>query len=181
MKKKLVLIAGIPGVGKSTVAHEVSAQIGGAVIDVDVFKRTMVDRTVITQTIDPPEVRWTYYSAALEEAFSVLDSGAASTVVIDEVFHLGGLRKRITETCAEKGVRVLWVEVLCSYGLVEERIRTQGRDGHILSAEKTLEMYLLFQQVFEGFADGERHVVFENDGRPIADLAALVRARLSPE
>ncbi len=155
--KELVLIAGVPGVGKSTLARRIASAKGGTVLDLDDFKRAAVASALVTRQIDPPEVRWAYYQAALDHAFT-LDG----TVIMDEVFHLDSLRKRLELACMARDVHVLWIEVRCPYAVVESRLRAGTRVGHILSTEEALSMYLRFQEIFEGFPEGKyNHVVID--------------------
>ena len=174
--RTIVLIAGFPGVGKSTIARAVAEKLHAAVLDVDEFKRKTVDPALLVSQIDPPEVRWKYYTATLAEAFRLLESDVATTVVIDEVFHLRELRGRIKALCAEKAVQVFWVEVLCPYELVKERLEKKERSGHVLSFEKTLEMHRRFQEVFESFNGQEDRTLVINDGRPVEEMLASILA-----
>lgn len=156
--KKLVLLAGLPGVGKSTIARKIASTENGTVLDLDDFKREAVASALVTSQVDPPEVRWAYYERALAHAFT-LDG----IVVMDEVFHLHSLRTRLEQVCSARGVQVQWIEVRCPYAVVEKRLRSAARVGHILSTDEALRMHLLFQDIFEGFpSDKENHVVMHN-------------------
>ncbi len=157
---RLILLAGLPGVGKSTIARRIAATESATVIDMDDFKRSApVDSALMTSQIDPPEVRWGYYERALEHALTL-----GGTVVMDEVFHLDALRARLEEACVAHGVQVQWIEVRCSYETVERRLRAATRVGHILTTDEALRMYLLFQEIFEAFTEGqENHVVVNNN------------------
>lgn len=156
--KKLVLLAGMPGVGKSTVARKIASIEGGQVLDLDDFKRETVASDLVTSQIDPPEVRWAYYVKALEHAFTI-----DGTVIMDEVFHLESLRARLEQVCVARGVQVQWIEVRCPYEIVKTRLQMTARVGHILSTDEALKMYLLFQEIFERFPEGkENHAVVNN-------------------
>lgn len=168
--KKLLLFAGLPGVGKSTISRKISEKTGAKIVDLDDFKKTDVDPTLVKSQIDPPELRWTYYQKALEYAFGLFSQGM-STVIMDEVFHLNSLRTRLEVLCTEQAVQVLWVEIRCSYDVVEKRLRSARREGHILSTEEALKMHLLFGEIFEGFpAFSSNHVVVNNENGASVDL-----------
>jgi predicted kinase len=157
--ERLILLAGLPGVGKSTIARGIASDEGAIVIDMDDFKRVAVASSLVTSQIDPPEVRWTYYQSALAHAFTL-----GGTVIMDEVFHLDSLRTRLEQACRARGVQVRWIEVRCSYKVVERRLRAGARVGHILSTDEALRMYQLFQAIFEGFPEGkENYGVVNND------------------
>ena len=161
--KRIVFLAGLPGVGKSTLARKIAEKVGGSVLDIDKIKKKIVDPNLVTSTIDPPEVRWACYEKATEEIFALLDTGA-SPIIVDEVFHLQSLRQKLEILCAEKGAEILWIEVRCSYEKVEKRLRASDRKGHILSTEEALKMNRLFEQIFEGFPDNKANcLTFNNE------------------
>lgn len=161
--KKLLLFAGLPGVGKSTISKEVKRKIGAEIVDLDDFKKTDVDPTLVKSEIDPPELRWNYYQKALKYVFDIFDKGV-SVAIMDEVFHLSSLRAKLEILCVEKQTQVLWVEVRCPYEMVEKRLRSTNRDGHILSTDEALAMNLLFEKIFEKFpTDSQNHIVINNE------------------
>jgi len=158
--KKLILIAGLPGVGKSTITKKLAFIFGATVLDLDDIKRQVVDPSLVTTQIDPPEIRWMYYKRGLEHALSL----QTETVIIDEVFHLDSLRGQLEQDCTARGVQVVWIEVRCSYQIVEKRLRAKTRFGHILSTDEALNMHQLFQEIFERFPKGkENHIVVDNN------------------
>ena len=170
--KRLLLFAGLPGVGKSTLSKKVGGETGARIIDLDDFKKTSVDPALVTKEIDPPELRWSYYQKALEHVFDLFEEGV-STVVMDEGFHLQPLRLKLEVLCMKQNVEVLWIEVRCSYSTVKERLRSTDRSGHILSIEEALRMNRMFEEIFEIFpAHGHNHIVINNEGN--IDMDALV-------
>ncbi len=153
------MIAGLPGVGKSTLARKIAQENDGVVLDIDHFKRSVVDPRLVTTQIDPPRVRWRYYVKAIKHALS-LDT---ELVVMDEVFHLHALRERLENFCLRHEIEVEWIEARCSYQVVERRLLAKSRSGHILSTKESLDMYRLFQRIFERFPEGKRnHIVIDN-------------------
>lgn len=168
---QLVLFCGLPGSGKTTISRLLCEATEARLIDLDEFKKTEVDPTLVRSQIDPPEVRWGYYQKGLCEALRLFASGVRN-VVIDEVFHLAELRQRIEDFCNEHGISLLWVEVQCPYQVVEERLSAKPRVGHILSTEEALKMYRLFEGTFEPFVpDSRKHALINNEGADGFDTA----------
>lgn len=157
--KKLILVAGLPGVGKSTLARTIAQKNNGLVLDLDDFKKITVDPKLVTTQIDPPEIRWIYYSQAINHALTL----QIDVVVMDEVFHLHSLRSQIENLCFNNGIEVEWIEVVCSYGVVEKRLNAKKRERHILSKDEALRMYLLFQEIFEKFPEGKENYIVVNN------------------
>lgn len=145
---------------ESTITRKLASLLGASILDLDDIKRKVVNPDLVRTQIDPPEVRWTYYEKALEHAFSL----KTEIVMMDEVFHLSSLRARLEEACTALGAKVGWIEVRCSYEVVERRLRAKTRVGHILSTDEALRMYQLFQEIFERFPGGkENHIVVDNN------------------
>lgn len=162
--KKLLLLAGLPGVGKSTISQILSKKIGAKIVDIDDFKKTEVDPALVANQIDSPEQRWGYHQKVLQHVLGLF-TREVSIIIMDEVFHLSSLRARLEAICKREHVDVLWVEVRCPYEIVEKRLKSAARKGHILSTEEALKMYLLFGEIFEEFSTNiSNHVVINNEG-----------------
>jgi predicted kinase len=161
--KVLILLAGCPGVGKSTIANWLMKRLATQLVDIDDFKRIDVDPSVVTHQIDPPELRWKYYSRALEHVYELFASGV-SAVIMDEVFHVHELRQRLEKECKAKNIAVLWIEVTCPYEVVEARLKKQSRQGHILSTDEALQMHEEFKKLFDPFPQGkDNYACINND------------------
>ncbi len=155
----LICLAGLPGVGKSTISEKIARYTGAKILDLDEFKRTEVDPDLVATEIDPPNVRWAYYEKAITYAFSL----ETPLVIMDEVFHLQELRLRLESRCQEHDVTVLWIEVRCPYKTVVRRIKKNSRSGHLLSSEQALSMNRRFSKIFDKFPAGSNHVIVNND------------------
>ncbi|MFH1252975.1 MAG: AAA family ATPase [Candidatus Uhrbacteria bacterium] len=172
--KRLILLAGLPGVGKSAISAALRQATNGMIVDIDDFKRANVDPNLVKSQIDPPEQRWTYYQQAALHVLDLFRRGA-ETIIVDEVFHLASLRADLENLCRLEGVDVLWAEVRCPYTTVESRLRAKDREGHILSTDEALRMYLLFGEIFEAFpADASNHLVVNNEDGLTASVAGIL-------
>ncbi len=159
----LVLVAGVAGSGKSTIAQPLACVLKAVVVDIDPYKRQVVNPDALTQSIDPPHVRWEYYRLALKQVFQHFEQGARF-VVLDEMFHVRDLRRRIAQACRDRRIQVRWIEVQCSDEEAARRIEERPRNGHILSSEELLKIRAEVARVFDPFADEGPHLMLCNVG-----------------
>lgn len=177
--KKLVLFSGLPGVGKTTISRAFCQENNGQVIDIDDFKKTTVNPSLVKSEIDPPEIRWEYYEKALQHAHSLFLEGH-QLVVMDEVFHLSSLRKRIEEFSLQRNIEVVWIEIKCPYSVVVDRLSRHERTGHLLSREEALLMYRMFNEIFEPFENkrGSRILVRNTGFVSMDQIVRFIQAKM---
>ena len=170
--KRLILLAGLPGSGKTTICRHMDEMILASRVDVDYYKRQRADPSRVTEEVDPPEVRWLYCRDALEEALQLFESGV-STVVMDEVYPYISVRTEMENLCAEKGIVVVWVEVRTSSDTAVQRLSTP-REGHLLcTPEIAQKIYSMCARAFQPFSvNAINHTVIHNEDG--ADIDSLV-------
>jgi predicted kinase len=146
-KRDLILLTGLPGVGKTTLAKEFARQTKGVHFDIDHVKKVVVPKDEVAEEIDPPEYRFKYYAETIRKLPHLFAENAAQTVIIDETFHLKEFRELWEEAAKELNIRVHWVETLCDEECMRERLRIgKDRENHILG-DKAFPMYLRFREV----------------------------------
>jgi len=149
-QRDLILLAGLPGVGKTTVAREFARQTEGVHFDIDDVKRQVVPRDIVTTDIDPPEYRFKYYTETIRKLPDLFIENPSQTVIIDETFHLKDFRELWSEAAKELNIRAHWVEAVCDEQCLRERLQLgKNRQDHILLGHKAFPMYLRFKEVFE--------------------------------
>lgn len=147
--RDLILLAGLPGTGKTTVAKEFARQTQALHFDIDEVKRVVVPADEVTEDIDPPEYRFKYYAETIRKLPELFSKTPAQTVIMDETFHLRNFRDFWNESVRALNIRMHWIEVVCDEEIVKERLSIGKNRGNHILGNKAIPMYLLFKEAFE--------------------------------
>jgi predicted kinase len=116
---RLIVFAGLPGTGKSTIAREVARRTGAVWLRID-----SLDEAIRASGVVPGDLKDVGYRAAYAVAEDNLRLGR--DVIGDCVNPWTGPRLAWRETGLRAGAEVLWVEIVCS-DLAEHRRRVETR------------------------------------------------------
>jgi predicted kinase len=116
MTSTLVVFGGLPGVGKTTIASRLAAEIGAVFLRIDVIEMALHDEGV--------EVEGQGYAVAYALAESNLRLGLS--VIADSVNPIRLTRDAWRAVAARAGARLVEMEVVCS-DAVEHRRRVEAR------------------------------------------------------
>ena len=163
---RLVVVCGLPGVGKTTVAERIADHVDGRIRRTDVIRKELFDDPEYTDAETEA-----VYTELLDRARDDIDAGDA--VVLDATFADSRFRTAARETAAEAAAGFDLVEVACDEGVVERRI--ERRDG---ISDADFEIHLRFKQLFDEVATD--HVVVDNS-RTQAETFAQVDAAFAGE
>jgi predicted kinase len=120
---KLVVMAGMPASGKSSVARELARRIGAVWLRID-----SMDQAIWASGTAPSDLRdWTYRAA---QAVAVDNLKLGRDVIADCVNDSREARDGWAECGRRAGVEVLWLEIICS-DLAEHRRRIETRTSDI--------------------------------------------------
>lgn len=147
----MVVVCGLPGVGKSRVARELAESLSASVFRTDEIRTELYD----DPTYDTAETE-RIYAEALERALAVVeDDGRA---ILDGTYRRESFRTDVVAGADTLGVDCGFVKVECPEGIVRERIT--HRTGDVSDAG--LEEYYLIRDKFDPL--GLTHVTVDNSG-----------------
>ena len=126
----LVVVGGLPGVGKTTVARAVAGELRAAHLRIDAFEVALVRQELV---VGPDDVGPHGYGLALAAADTCLTAG--TDVVVDAVFDVAAARRPFRELAARHGVPAHWLRLICT-DPAEHRRRVEQRTadlaGHVV-------------------------------------------------
>lgn len=116
---RLIVFAGLPASGKSTIARELARRTGAFWLRVD-----SMDQAIWASGTAPADLRdWTYRAA---QAAAEDNLRLGRDVIGDCVNDLASTRRGWQEVGSRSGAQVTWIEVVCS-DLGEHRRRVEER------------------------------------------------------
>lgn len=163
----LTVVCGLPGVGKTTVAHTLADHLGGTVLRTDVVRKQRFPEPEYTRA---EEVA--VYDTLLKRAETRLTSG--TSIVLDGTFHDRHYRDRADRVANRVGVPCRFVRVICESTVVRERIAARNDD----ESDATFEIHKQFKEQFETL--DRAHLVVDNSGTE-AETHEQIREIISAE
>jgi predicted kinase len=120
---RLIVLAGLPAVGKSTIARELARRTGAVWLRVD-----SMDQAIWASGTAPGDLRdWTYRAA---QAVAVDNLALGLDVIADCVNDSHEARDGWDACGRADGVEVIWLEVVCG-DPAEHRRRTETRTSNV--------------------------------------------------
>lgn len=145
----VVVVCGLPGVGKTTVAENVAERVDGRIVRTDVVRKELFPDPEYTE-----EESKQVYTEMFERARETVDGGRS--VVLDGTFKDAGNRERALELSEALDAEFRLVKVECAEETVRERIR--GREGDESDAD--FEIHAMFRDRFDPISTD--HVTVDN-------------------
>lgn len=168
----LVLVAGLIGTGKSTLARNLGALLQGEVISSDTVRKALAGIPPTERRWEPwgagiysPEMDLRTYRAMLEQARPLLERG--KIVILDASYRSSQRRQEAIALARERGVPFFVVEATAPEAVLRERLllRQERREG---PSDGRLELLPTFREHFEPLTDipPERLVRVDTSGTP---------------
>ena len=152
----MMVLCGLPGVGKSTVVSKLEDSTGGTVLRTDRIRKRLFDEPGYTK--EETEV---VYDEMVRKAEGVLSEGG--TVILDGTFKTSELRDKARRTAEVQNSDFRIIKVECATRTVRDRI--ENRDG---VSDADFSTHKRLRKEFEPISEGE---VIDNSG----DLSVTVR------
>ncbi len=157
----LVVVCGLPGVGKTTVAERVADHVDGRILRTDVIRKDLFEDPQYTDS----ETEAVYAELRRRARDCVAEGSAA---VLDATFADARFRDDVREMAERIADGFELVEVECEEAVVERRI--ERRDG---ISDADFEIHLHFKELYDRIeAD---HVVVDNSGDEAETYAQVDR------
>ncbi|MBP1921468.1 putative kinase [Halorubrum alkaliphilum] len=150
----LVVVCGLPGVGKTTVARRVADHVDGRVLRTDVIRKELFPDPTYSD-----EETAAVYEELVARARDRVTAGDA--VVLDATFADERFRRDVRRMASEAADGFELVKVECEESIVKRRI--ERRDG---ISDADFDIHLRFKELFDGIDTD--HLVVDNSGEEAA-------------
>lgn len=157
----LILVTGLPGSGKTTLAKAYAARHGALHLNSDLLRREL---GLMGHYL--PEDKKKVYDALLERTRDALLAGKA--VVVDSTFFKESIREPFRTLAAECKVKLYWIEIRASERSIRERVQTPRPDS-----EADFSVYEKIRDAYEPLR--EPHLALWSDEMSLTEMAASVR------
>jgi len=165
--KKLVLVMGLPGSGKSFFAERLAQELGAIYLSSDRERNRMGQRGRYSS-----EDKLKVYLNLAQSTKDALNKG--NSIVVDATFHLQQMRDLFSRLAYEEGASVFYFHITAEENLIRERL-CQPRS----ESQADFFVYQLIKKDFEPFAMDV--TVLESKKDNIAFLMELAKNQINYE
>jgi predicted kinase len=143
----IVIMAGLPGTGKSTLARALAERLPGAVLDKDSIRASLFQPAYVEYSLSQDDFCG---EIMLQTAAYLLLKRAGFKVLMDgRTFSRRYQRDRVIEFCSQVGTTWATLECVCSEATALGRIAEAVAANNHLAANRTAELYSEIQKVWE--------------------------------
>ena len=142
----LIIITGLPGTGKTTIATALSERISAAHFNTDMLRTELGLRGQYDQ-----ETKAQVYAVLLDRARDTLRGG--NTVIIDGTFYQAKLRYRFKQLATSEGISVHWIELWADTEVIRTRVSKKRA-----YSEANFDVYQKIKAMYEPIQDPHLHL-----------------------
>jgi predicted kinase len=163
----LIVFAGLPGTGKSSIARALAQELGAVWLRIDSIEQAIRKSGVVRESLDDAGYR-AAYAVAVDNLF------LGRTVIADSVNGWTLTRNAWREVGLQAGSRITEIETICS-DVNEHRRRVEERPNEV----QGLKLPTWKEVISRDYQPWDRdHVIIDTAGRSVAQCVSLVRAYL---
>ena len=156
----LVLVSGLPGTGKSTLARTLAEKANFTVLRSDVIRKEIFSETTAPaegSTLYDPAKTQQVYDECLARAAEILTDGGR--VMIDATFQKDSDRLGFLQLAMDFGARGLWLECTSAADVTKQRLDARRSDA----SDADWSVHQLVRDRWEGASEGTKrfHVTIE--------------------
>ena len=155
----LVVVCGLPGTGKTTVAREITERLDARLLRTDVVRKDLFDDPAYTETETEA-----VYAELFDRATAAL---ADESVVLDATFRTKAFRTAAREAAQSASAAFRLVGVECADEVVRERIHARSDDA----SDADVAVYEQFRETYDPVGDAD--LVVDNSGKLAATFGQL--------
>jgi hypothetical protein len=181
-RPRLILVGGLPGSGKSTIARALAERIGADCLSSDVLRKELAGAEPGARL--STAVGAGIYSAAMSSltyrelhAQAERQLRAGRSVVLDATFGRVAARRPAAALARAAGAVFVAAECRCSPGLARKRLASRSRPGYAGPSDAGWEVYRSMRRTFEPFGPDAVHV---DTSRPLEECLAKIAERAYP-
>jgi predicted kinase len=168
MAPMLIILAGLPGAGKTAIGRELARQLGAVYVRIDSIEQAMRDSAAVRESLDDAGYRVGYVVA--EDNLRL-----GRTVVADSVNPLQLTRDAWVAAANRAGARALEIELQCS-DTEEHRRRVETRTSDIAGLRLPAWSEVAGREYHAWDRD---HIAIDTAGRSVDDCVRMVREALA--
>lgn len=174
----IVVMAGLPGTGKSTIAGQLAATLPAAVLDKDRVREALFPAGLIEYSTRQDDF---CMEIMLETAAYLLRNTSVQHIIIDgRTFSREYQVVRVKEFAEQLGVSLEIIECVCSDDTARRRLGADAAAGKHLARNRDLDLYQAIKARFQPIPEPKLVIHTDQDlSTCVAQCLAYLRSRLA--